>query len=361
MMETMERTVLWLRKGEKQYALLCGEDRCHLITLNDQCNPKDVQKLLKTNPFCEESLKQRKIHFVTILKKDIWGVRFDGNRAGHALYLRVVNRKTWKYTLTTDMDPGIMEGFFGNVRRLPAPWDKAPDCWRKEQQDPDVLAQMKAIKLCLGVAAILFGALSLLGAKPNALWSGLFLLVPVSCIILAIFLPTYFTLADMDDNRTPEFGIGLSLIMLLSFVFLSLRSFLTNYVEFGRFFLCSAICGSAICVLLWLYVKEFRMRVGYFLLLSFLIVTMCGAGVVGYINAALDTTDPQIFVYTVERLHKSSGKSSGYYCYVILHNGKEMDIRVSKATYDNLTVGDRVRVAHKEGSLGLEYVFVLEE
>ena len=361
MMETMERTVLWLRKGEKQYALLCGEDRCHLITLNDQCAPKDVQKLLKTNPFCEESLKQRKIHFVTILKKDIWGVRFDGNRAGHALYLRVVNRKTWKYTLTTDMDPGIMEGFFGNLRRLPAPWDKAPDCWRKEQQDPNVLAQMKAIKLCLGVAAILFGTLSLLGVKPNALWSGLFLLVPVSCIILAIFLPTYFTLADMDGNRTPEFGIGLSRLTILPLMFLSLRSFFTNYIEFGTFFLYSAICGALICLILWIYVKEFRNRVGHFLLLSLIIVTMCGAGVVGYLNTALNTTEPQIRTYTVEELKTSSGKSTSYNCYVTLHDGKQVKIRVSKEMYEILEVGEQVRVAHKEGGLGLEYVFILEE
>ena len=360
-MESSENNVLWLTKGEKQYALLFAEDRYHLLTINEQCTRKLVLKLLRTYPCVETGLREKQIRFGTILKKDIFGIRFDGYRAGNEFLLRIINQKTRKYTLTEAFDPDTIERFFADVRRLPAPWDNAPDAWRKERQDPDVLAQMKAIKLCLIVAAILFGALSFFGAKPNVLWSGLFLLVPLICIFLAIITPTYFTLADKDDNRTPEYGIGLSLIMLLSFMFLSLRSFLTNYVQFGRFFLCSAICGAVICVLLWLYVKEFRIRVGYFLLLSFIIVTFCGAGVVGYLNAALDTTDPQIFVYTVERLHKSSGKSSAYYCEVTLHNGKEIDIRVSKATYDNLTVGDRVRVAHNEGGLGLEYVFILEE
>lgn len=360
-METSENNVLWLTKGEKQYALLFAEDRYHLLTINEQCTRKLVLKLLRTYPCVETGLREKQIRFGTILKKDIFGIRFDGYRAGNEFLLRIINQKTRKYTLTEAFDPDTIERFFADVRRLPAPWDNAPDAWRKERQDPDVLAQMKAIKLCLIVAAILFGALSFFGAKPNVLWSGLFLLVPLICIFLAIITPTYFTLADKDDNRTPEYGIGLSLLTILPLMFLSLRSFFTNYVEFGAFFLYSAICGALICLILWILVKEFRNRVGHFLLLSLIIVTMCGAGVVGYLNTALNTAEPQIRTYTVEKLTKSSGKSTSYNCYVTLHDGKQIKIRVSKELYETLEVGERVRVAHKEGGLGLEYVFILEE
>ena len=124
-METRENNVLWLTKGEKQYALLFAEDRYHLITINEQCSRKLILKLLKIYPCVEAGLREKQIRFGTILKKDISGIRVDGYRAGNEFLLRVINQKTRKYTLTEELDSDIIERFFADVRRLPAPWDKA--------------------------------------------------------------------------------------------------------------------------------------------------------------------------------------------------------------------------------------------
>ena len=93
-METSENNVLWLTKGEKQYALLFAEDRYHLITINEQCSRKLILKLLRAYPCIEAALQEKQIRFGTILKKDIFGIRFDGSRAGNEFLLRVINQKT---------------------------------------------------------------------------------------------------------------------------------------------------------------------------------------------------------------------------------------------------------------------------
>lgn len=356
-----ENEALWLIKGEKQYLLLCADDRYHLITLNQQCSKKRALKILTGYPCSEQELQQMGIKFTTILKKDVFGVRVEGNTAGSEFMLRVINQNTRKYTLHEDILPEAMEGMFADVRRLPEPRDNAVDAWRKKEQDPQMLKQMKKVKLGLNIAAVMFGLLSTFGVRPHLLWTGLFLLVPVGCILLAILLPAYFTLLDWDDKRKTRYGIGLTMPMILSLLFLSLEYLWVDYLSFAKFFVYSFVCGGLISMLLLLFVKEFRQRIGFFVLLAIIIATMCGSSVVGYLNEVLDTSGTQTQTYTVEKLNSSTGRTTSYYCYITMEDGEESSIRVSKATYQSLSVGDKVQVAHREGGLGLEYIYLVEE
>mgnify|MGYP003293098304 CR=1 FL=1 len=81
-------------------------------------------------------------------------------------------------------------------------------------------------------------------------------------------------------------------------------------------------------------------------------------GIVGQVNYLLDFSDGRIHYTEVVDQHVSTGKSTSYYCTVLLENGEEFEIQVSRDLYRQIGVGSWVKITTYDGGLGMEYVAI---
>ena len=124
-------------------------------------------------------------------------------------------------------------------------------------------------------------------------------------------------------------------------------------------FFWSAGLGVLICVVFGLWCREFADRTGDLLALL-LLLAMFLSGPIGMVNGVLDFNKPAVYPVTVEDQHISSGKSTSYYCTILLPDGESFDLSVSKPDYDEINVGQQIVIAHHPGGLGIEYISLVE-
>lgn len=360
-----ENGYLMLLKAGKHYLLLNGGDRLHLINVNDRLTEETEEQLLKVYP-CEEAIIAKLgISYTTILKKNLRGVAVGGEDAGCELSLFIGKTKN-KYELSEDTTQQVISDYFVGIKRMEAnkrKLPKAPDQWRKQVQDAEVLQKMKTVRNALLVVEIICSGCFLFRVAPYKLWIILCILCSVVCILLAIKYPVYFTLLDLEDKkRKPKYGIGLGWLSTFSLLWLTYRTCFVNFIQWGRLLLYGVILTIAIAILLWILVKELRnCSVGF---MAIVLALLFGAiGIVGQTNYLLDHSAEETEVYTVLDLDQQRGRRGyrAYICTILLENGKECRIKISAESYNSLSIGDSIAVVHREGGLGLEYVYLLEE
>ena len=359
-----ENEVLILLREGKQYLLLNAGDRLHLIAVNNRLTDAKEAQLMDIYPCSEEAMSELDISCTTILKKDIKGVAIGGIDAGCELSLFTRKTKS-KYLLSDDTTQQMVNDYFKGIKRIDASkrkLPKAPDQWRKQSQDPEVLQKMKIVRYVLIAVTIIFPMCFLFRVTPYKMWIVLCMLSSVACIALAIRYPAYFTLLDLEDKKhRPKHGIGLGWLSTFPLLVLTVRTLYMNFVHMGRLFVYAAILAVAVSVCLWFFVKELQNHYAGFAAVVLAILVGC-VGVIGQMNYLLDTSAEEISAYTVLDLDRhSTRRSRTYQCAILLEDGKEYRMNISREAYEKLTVGDQIQVAHCEGALGLEYIYLVEE
>ena len=196
----------------------------------------------------------------------------------------------------------------------------------------------------------------------------MFLDVPYKLFSALSLLPFSITLAticlfpddiSLDENQSKKTGGQVEFFMPLIFSGFApaLRTlFDFNFLTWKPLLLYSGILLVVIAVLLLVYYKELRHRIGYLLCVLFLCIFFC-IGAVGQLNYLLDTSGPQRQSATVTDMHISTGSKSPdrYVLTVVTFSGTEMELQTSKEHYNALSIGDNVTVYIKEGGLGISY------
>lgn len=353
---------LLLQKGSKRYVLLNGGDRYHLIQLDKYLTEEKEKKLYMSYPCTDQTLHELGVHFTSVPKQSLIGVYAEGANAGSTVAMRCDGHNTRKYALSDNTTPEILTAMFADVRKLPPPRDNTPDAWRKKGQNPYMLKHMKQLHLAMIFVAFPLGLQMLYDGTHNLLWASIFAMIPIACLVLVIVLPTYFTLIEYRHRRS-QYGIDLKYLYLITSILLSVHVLRRHYISQGRFALYSVLAGIIICAILWFLVPEFRRQVGAFATLSCFIILASGWGIVGQLNLLLDTTPPDIKTYFVQDLeeHHGSKGSVTYRCYITLNSGDRFLIHIDEDAFHDLQVGDRIRVAHAAGGLGLEHLYYVGE
>lgn len=196
----------------------------------------------------------------------------------------------------------------------------------------------------------------------------MFLNVPYKLFSALSLLPFPVTLAticlfpddiSLDENKRKKSNGRVEFFIPLVFSGFApaLRTLLDfNFLTWKPLLIYAGILLVLIAVLLLVFYRELRQRIGMFLGVLFLCTFFC-FGSIGQLNLLLDTSKPQQQSAVITEMHISTGSKSPdrYVLTVITLSGTEMELQTSKEHYNSLSVGENVTVYIKEGGLGIPY------
>ena len=176
-----------------------------------------------------------------------------------------------------------------------------------------------------------------------------FVLTP---LVLDIVMPEYFTLFFVGGGKKAE---ARELLWPI-FAHVLMMSFLpgSNWIQENLFWVVAGISGGLVTLLLGLFAREFRGKKGA-LAIAFFLSGVIGSLMVGQINETMDFAPRDSYVLKVEELREDNGRNPSRKCMVTLPETGEIWLNISWGLYENLEVGDIIRVEVGKGALGIEY------
>ena len=354
-MAVQEGEHLLLQQHEKLYMLLGGRGTFHLVSVDKKLTEERDAQLLRLYPCSEQTLRELGI---TVSALKVRGVAANGWEAGDELVL-YVGKKKHRYVLSDDSTQAQMALMFDGVEKfqMPKKKQKSGD-WRLAKQKKEWIPWMRGIKTVLLLAALGSSA-GLLLHHPG--WSILGILVSITCGVLDLLLPQYFTLLDLAKGSKQKHAIGLGFSAAMPLMIQTLYVFERyNYLTM-EIHLWSAGLGILICIAFGLWSREFAERTGDLLALGLLLILFL-AGPIGMVNDLTDRVEPEISRVEVVGMHVSHSSKSGdnHYCTILLEDGEEFDLQVNRDQYAQIQVGQDITVAYHPGGLGIEYLSLVE-
>ena len=146
-------------------------------------------------------------------------------------------------------------------------------------------------------------------------------------------------------------GIGLFLAIYPLLIGLSKTIHLFDEVRMIPVALGMTVSVGAV---LFLFCREFREEWGQGLLTMFVVFLFCIAVFAPWFNHALGP-EPTPVTATIVNQYKSGGKHTSFYCYVLLPDGRELKVEVSRSEYNAYEIGDTMELKVGTGFFGVEY------
>lgn len=233
------------------------------------------------------------------------------------------------------------------------------------ERNESLFPLLKAVMTVLKVVSVIAAVGTLFIAQPYRVWIVADLLLFVLAAVLTAAFPAYYTVLDINTNRSkPVYDVPMisSLVAFLPpLMALELRTFLDfNFLSFGRLLAAAAIFTVVFCAIMCLLLPELRISRGSFLPLLILVL-LFSAGVPGEVNYLLDDPSPaHVDAPLVVDKHTSSGTNTPDTYYLTLEeDGGSTDLSVPKEYYDAIDPGDRVSIGYWNGALYIPYMEVL--
>ena len=232
---------------------------------------------------------------------------------------------------------------------------KAPDAWRKEQQDPVLFQRLKLLGDILLFASV--GVAVGFYFDPSWPWLLACLGLLITVFVLALFLPAYFTLLDVRKEKEdgPQHGISLSGVLCFSCVPLMTRQYYQVRHEW-QLVLAALVLVVIVMVILLRFSKD-KMD-GLTVILSILLAGICGYCGLNHVNALLDFSEPIHHETVVLEQSVNTAGRRGRHCYCVVaeENGEAVSIEISEEIYSRIQCGDAVCLDIHPGALGIEYM-----
>lgn len=356
-----ERPRLLVQKGNKTVLLDRDSKNYYLIDV-DRNLTWETEEWLIRHGVSKEKLDNLALKYRMIPKTEVRGIALSGTKAGDALYVYLRSGKREWYLFSDAYLDAQIDVFFEGVERFLAPaergtdrlkgkrQDNTKDSWKNAQRDPELYEKFRYVSPSLT-------ALSILGSVGyiilDSRWCYLLCLLCMGlAVALDIVYPAYFTLiAPGKGEKSDAWELYWPIMIhVMSLLFLPQR----NWMDKNLFFTVAAICAVASVTILGLFAEEFRRRKMVMCLVS-LLVGLLGTFVVGHFNEVFDFNQPKSYTLVVKDLERSGRKNRTYECTVTLPGGREVDLNITRSLYDELEIGDLVRVEHGIGALGIEY------
>ena len=232
---------------------------------------------------------------------------------------------------------------------------KAPDEWRKEQQDPVLFQRLELLgDILLFVSVVIAAGFYF---NPSVPW----LLACLGCLVtsfsLALFLPAYFTLLDVrkENKKGPQYGITLSGVLGFSCVPLLTRQYYQVSHEW-QLVLAALVLMVVVMILLLRFTVDKMDSLA--VIISILFVGICGYCGLNHVNALMDFSEPIHYQTIVlkQNISSTGRRGQNYYCVVEEENGEEVSIEISEEVYSQIECGETVCLDIHPGALGIEYM-----
>lgn len=351
----MEMNASWItcRMGKKLHLLAKDEKAYYIIEIGKKLDFATAE-WLEQQGISEELLKELQLPFEYIPRKVLTSLGYSGYRPGDVLCLYLKNGKRI-LKLNEEVDKAFYRDFFPGVLRTRVPKEtseKHNPRWRQEKRDKILYKKLGWVPATLIVASLLvnFGY----ARTKNPIWFSLCLLVLLAPVALDILMPGYFTIFFTEKSKKPD-AWSLEAPLMISLVAMMVtRRFDTLDGSAMLWMIGAAALTSG---LLCLLAEEFRRKPAALLAAVFM-GGLFGSFAVAQVNVAYAPEEPRAYILEVEETHKSGGKNTTYYCTVILPDGREESLTVSRKHYDSLETGDYVRVELGTGLFGFEFANV---
>lgn len=348
----MELNAPWItcRMGKKLCLLARNVKAYYIIEVGKKLDYA-TEEWLESQGVSEELLKELQLPFTYIPRKAMTSVGFSGYQPGDLLYLYSKDGKRI-LELASEVDKGYFTDFFSGIPRTKVQKriaEKHNPNWRKAKRDPVLYKKLWWVPAVLSLAGLLvnFGYRH----TGNSVWFTLSLLVLVAPIALVILMPGYFTIFFSEKNKKQD-ARSLEAPLFISLVAMMFTE-RVNILDGNALWWLIGI-GAAVSGLLCLLAEEFRRKpIG--LLAAVIVGGLFGAFALAHMNVVYAPEEPQSYVLAVEETRISTGKNTSYYCTVILPDGREESLSISRKFYESLEEGDPVRIEVGKGLFGIEY------
>lgn len=357
------------------YSIVRDSQKYLFMKIGGEVRGLTVENLPQPKMYSEAALNEMGIKHFFLRREELTGYKYDEKPSvstnwSNSGSLTFLGKKKKKYIILDKVEPRQVHSFMSGVPNVTSERVTARNArtretqnrekrWLDKNQNPEQMKKMKTIGLVLSVCSYVLAGVFLFIAEPYKLLSVACMVGCVICIVLALKFPAYFSLVEAKKDAAkrghkPREFLMMPLLILMAA--LMMRTFLDfSFTSWTGLLIGGGLITAAVAVLLWQFALEFRERKADFVATVFMILFM-SLGVVGQLNYLLDVSEPQIYYTEVVDHHISSGKSTSYYCTVILENGEEFDIQVGRDMYQRIDVGDWVKTVTHSGGLGIEYV-----
>lgn len=345
----------WIECVEKdRKCILAKDEKAYYIIWVRKGLDFATAEWLEQQGISEPLLKELQLPFDYIPKRALRGVAVSGSTVRQNVILHLKSNKR-KLVLQRDYDPDWLDAFFEDLPRFTAPKAKPPkpEDWREAKQDKELFEKLRFV----APACLILGVVGSIGFVYTQHWGffTLCLLLLGAQFGLLIGMPAYFTYElPKNKKRKHVWELGLPLMTMMIILVLGFR---INWLDDRAFWL-FALVGIAVAFVICLLVEDFRNQ--KWALLGVVVFGAVGGWcLLGGANEVYDFYEPASYVLEVEDTNKSSGRrGSNYYCTVTLPDGREERLSISRSLYNDLEVGDLVRVELGEGFFGFEYANV---
>ena len=351
----MEINAPWItcRMGKKLYLLARDEKAYYLIEVGKKLDYA-TEEWLEQQGVSEALLKELQLPFEYIPRKALTSLGYSGYGPGDALHLNLKNGKRI-LTLAEEVDKDFYRDFFPGLLRTKVPretYEKQNPRWRQEKRDKILYKKLSWVPAALIAASLLvnFGY----ARMKNTIWFSLCLLVLLAPVALDILMPGYFTIFFTEKSKKPD-AWSLEAPLMISLIAMAFTRRFDILQSSAMLWMIgiAALASGLLCLL----AEEFRRKPAALLAAVFM-GGLFGSLAVAQANVVYTPEAPQAYILEVEETHKSGGRNTTYYCTVILPDGREENLTVSRKHYDSLNAGDSVRVELGVGLFGFEFANV---
>lgn len=377
-MDTMNHmTVMNIFSGAI-YTVVRDSQKFLFMKIGGEIRGVTVEDLPEPKMYSEPVLREMGIRYFYLYREELSGyiynektsVSTNWNNCGT---LRLCGKKKKTYVILDSLEPSQIAKFMAGVpditpdrviirnRRVQAQ-TKSEKSWLEVEQDPERMKKLKVFSRIFFLCCYATAALFLFVARPYKLFSILCLIGIFACLSLGIRFPAYFSMLESEKDAVkrgvkPRIFVGMPFMMLMTTAML--RTVIDfSYISWTGMIIWTGIVGGAIALILGLHLEERKNRKLDFRALV-LLVLFWSMGIVGQINYLTDFSKPSIYYTEVVDQHVSHGKTTSYYCTVLLENGEEFDIQVNREMYQRNGTGNWVKTQTYSGGLGIAYIEIV--
>lgn len=350
----MEYNEPWLtcRSKGRLYLLAKSEDAYFAIEVDEGLDYA-TEEWIQQQGVSEILLKELHLNYRYYAKTKIRGVAIGGTMAGDMISIYPQTGNRCDYTLELDYEVAAMESFFENIPRFMPPQKKEQNKdadWRKARQDPELFHKLSYVPAICTIANMC--AVGGYIFTDHWLWFTFTLALLLLHLGLLICMPVYFVLA-LPKKSIKQKVLELQIpLIVLSFGMLICGEI--NWLSDHAFWIATAI-GMIMGLVIFAFLVDLHQVKGA-ILGAVIFGALGGWFVIGHANQAYDFSEPEIYLLEAENVYKNSGRRhTDYYCVVTFPDGREVKLEISRAFYNELDIGDTVRVERSVGALGIEY------
>ena len=351
-----------LRQNNGEYLIIRMGDEFHIIDCNEALTREKRLAILESG--CTPmQMQQMGLSGTTIPKSDIQALTVTGCSFQDDVIFYLGKRKKLAFWFPKAYEQRKVDDFFRGIPRKQVKTryrvrNGKNLSWREREGNPETRRKMRPVGWAMNTLGVGMLVLPLTVHLPISFHAVLVIALCAIAVFLDSLFPEYFSLLfEGKRERQERSGMAVNLCfgLFCAIIPFSLRVFVTIHV-FNEFRFLPAALAMTLCIaaVLFLFCREFREEWEMGLCTLLFVFVFCWTVFAPWVNHALGP-EPIPTTAIIADLDKSGGRHTNYYCDVLLADGRELKVEVSRSEYNSYEVGDTMELKLGAGFFGIEY------